>query len=391
MGRPRVLLVSHVAGLDGGAERSLLELASGLHDLGSAEVEVVVPTGGDLSAALAAAGVPTHVAPVPRWAPWEPDAAAAATGDAVARSVVRDLSVVRRLGSSLVPARRLLAAVAPDVVVTNTATVPTYALVARAAGIPHVWSVREFVRPEFHYLLGEPVSQRLIGRLSAAVVFNSDAVRRHFHPGVPIAKGVVVHPAVPLPDQRPERPREGAGLRLLLLGRMIAAKGAGVAIEGVAAARRAGVEVSLRVVGPGAERDRRRLVSVAAEHGVADHVDIEGFDPDPGLRMRESDVVVVASDAEAFGRVTVEALRVGRPVLATRTGGSSEIVADGVNGLLFEPGDAADLGAKIAMLATDPRLLRRLTAAAAPSISARFLPEVQVRAFDAVLRSVVAR
>ena len=93
----------------------------------------------------------------------------------------------------------------------------------------------------------------------------------------------------------------------------------------------------------------------------------------------------------ADGRVTVEALRVGRPVLATRTGGSSEIVADGVNGLLFRPGDAADLGAKIAMLAADPGLLRRLTAAAAPSISARFLPEVQVRALDAVLRSVVAR
>ena len=386
MVRLRVLLVSHVAGLDGGAERSLLEQASGMHSLGTTDVEVVVPAEGDLSAALAEAGVPTHVAPVPRWAPWEPDAA-----PPVARSLVRDLSVARRLGSSLAPARRLLAAVAPDVVVTNTATVPTYALVARAAGIPHVWSVREFVRPEFHYLLGEPVSQRLIGRLSAAVVFNSDAVRRHFRPGVPLSKSVVVHPAVPLPAAAPAPRRTGGGLRLLLLGRMIAAKGAGIAIEGVAAARRAGVEVSLTVVGPGAERDRSRLVTIAAEHGVAGHVDIRGFDPDPAGRMRQSDVVVVASDAEAFGRVTVEALRNGRPVLATRTGGSSEIVADGVNGLLIEPGDAADLGAKITVLAADPQLLDRLTAAAAPSISARFLPEVQVRAFDAVLRSVAAR
>lgn len=142
-------------------------------------------------------------------------------------------------------------------------------------------------------------------------------------------------------------------------------------------------------MGPGAERAPVPAATIAAEHGVAGHVDIRGFDPDPagGCAERRGRGRL---DAEGVRRVTVEALRDGRPVLATRTG-EAEIVADGLTGLLIEPGDAADLGAKITALAADPQLLDRLTAAAVPSISARFLPEVQVRAFDAVLRSVAAR
>src|SRR4029078_10318300 len=56
--------------------------------------------------------------------------------------------------------------------------------------------------------------------------------------------------------------------------------------------------------------------------------------------MQAADVVVVPSREEPLGLAAIEALACGMPIIATRTGGLAEVVRDGVNGLLVEPGDA---------------------------------------------------
>jgi glycosyltransferase involved in cell wall biosynthesis len=77
--------------------------------------------------------------------------------------------------------------------------------------------------------------------------------------------------------------------------------------------------------------------------------------------LRSADVVVVPSIAqEALGRVAVEAMGVGRPVVASRIGGLPTTVVDGGTGLLFEPGNADDLAEKLARLLDDPDLRNRL-------------------------------
>lgn len=78
-------------------------------------------------------------------------------------------------------------------------------------------------------------------------------------------------------------------------------------------------------------------------------------------RLREADVLVMPTVAqEALGRTAVEAMAAGRPVIASRLGGLPFTVGDGATGLLFEPGDAADLARKIEMLLDDPALRQRL-------------------------------
>lgn len=77
-----------------------------------------------------------------------------------------------------------------------------------------------------------------------------------------------------------------------------------------------------------------------------------------------ADVVVVPTVAqEALGRTAVEAMAAGRPVVASRLGGLPFTVADGATGLLCEPGDPADLAAKLAQLLDDAPLRARLGAA----------------------------
>jgi glycosyltransferase involved in cell wall biosynthesis len=77
--------------------------------------------------------------------------------------------------------------------------------------------------------------------------------------------------------------------------------------------------------------------------------------------LRAADMVVMPTVAqEALGRTAVEAMAVGRPVIASRLGGLPFTVLDGATGLLCEPGDPEDLGRKIEMLLNDAGLRERL-------------------------------
>ena len=85
--------------------------------------------------------------------------------------------------------------------------------------------------------------------------------------------------------------------------------------------------------------------------------------------MNAMDVVVHTSvRGEPFGRVIIEAMSVGRPVVATRAGGVPEFVHDGVDGMLVAPGDSGELAAVIERLLRDPALRARLAAGASAAV-----------------------
>ena len=84
--------------------------------------------------------------------------------------------------------------------------------------------------------------------------------------------------------------------------------------------------------------------------------------------MQAADIVVVPSREEPLGLAAVEALACGIPVIASRTGGLAEVVRDGVNGLLVEPGDPAEVRAALERL-EDDGLRGRLAGAARASVA----------------------
>jgi glycosyltransferase involved in cell wall biosynthesis len=91
--------------------------------------------------------------------------------------------------------------------------------------------------------------------------------------------------------------------------------------------------------------------------------------------MREVTMAVLPSAApEAQGRVLLEAMRVGVPVVATRVGGIPETVEDGVTGILVDRHDVAGLGDAMLRLLTDPDLARRMGASGRVLLNQRFDP-----------------
>jgi len=151
------------------------------------------------------------------------------------------------------------------------------------------------------------------------------------------------------------------GWRLLFVGRLDSRKGTDTLLRALA---KLPPEATLTFVARGEASEKARLEQLAADLGVVDRVRIESISraelPDA---YASHDCFIFPSEwPEPFGMVPIEAMACGTPVVATGVGGSGEFSADGVNCLLFTPGDEVALADAVTRLATEPDLRATLQA-----------------------------
>jgi phosphatidyl-myo-inositol dimannoside synthase len=133
-------------------------------------------------------------------------------------------------------------------------------------------------------------------------------------------------------------------------------------------------EATLVIAGGG--DDVERLRQRAADARLGDRVVFTGPVADDHLAAlyRDAAFFVMPSAGEGFGLVYLEAMRAGKPCIAS-PGAAAEIIEDGVHGLIVEPGDRDAVTAAIVRLFVDQPLRQRLGAAAAARVDERFTPE----------------
>jgi glycogen synthase len=150
---------------------------------------------------------------------------------------------------------------------------------------------------------------------------------------------------------------------VLGLGRVVAKKGFDLLVEAFARLAPERPDVGLVIAGDGPAR--AGLADQAAALGLASRVHLPGALTRPQVAsvMAGADVFVLPSRVEPFGIVVLEALRAGRPVVASSRGGAGEIVRHEREGLLADPLDATALASAITSLLDDPPLARRVAAA----------------------------
>jgi glycosyltransferase involved in cell wall biosynthesis len=123
----------------------------------------------------------------------------------------------------------------------------------------------------------------------------------------------------------------------------------------------------------GSQTDLNELRAFAAKHLPQGRLGFTGFVDKPSSAIRALDIVVHASTRpEPFGRVIVEAMACGKPVITTGAGGAAELVTHNENALVFRGGDPADLAERIRELASDATLRARLGAAGRKTAGFRF-------------------
>lgn len=377
----RILLVSHVSELYG-AGRSLLALASGLRQR-AREVYVVVPGPGSLTETLRQTGISVIEYESPWWAV------------TTSTSLKARQWYLRRTWAAADNLEHFIRVLRPDLVHTNSSVIAYGAIAAKRVGIPHIWHVREYGVEDFdlRFILGRTVSLQLMGLLSGGLIAISHSVAAAYTTPATLHKLHVVYNGVDLPpdlhDDLVLLPTQSEPI-LALTGILHRAKGQDEAIRALALLHQRGLSCRLILIGGdpiGYESTLRALVD---ELCVAPYVTFTGHLPDPLSQMAQADVVLMCSRSEGFGRVTVEAMLLGKPVVGANTGGTPEIIEDGRTGLLYQQGDPAHLAERIAELVSDPAKAARLGAAARQSAQSRFSVAQYVNGIEAIYRSVLA-
>ena len=132
------------------------------------------------------------------------------------------------------------------------------------------------------------------------------------------------------------------------------------------------------------------LRALAPQLGVADRVHFLGFRTDVPSLMNSVDIVCHTSTAaEPFGRVIVEGMLAGRPVVATAAGGALEIVDDGTTGCLVPPGDPDALARCINALIQSPATTQKITENAKLKARRDFSLRAMLQEIDRIFASIL--
>jgi len=208
--------------------------------------------------------------------------------------------------------------------------------------------------------LGEYTRRRLAG------AFGARATLRQLAPGVDVE---TFRPDV---DGAVVRARYGLLGRpvIVCVSRLVPRKGQDRLIEALPLVRRELPEAALLLVGRGPDHDR--LLELAREHDVAEHVVLTGGVPYEELpaHYAAGDVFAMpcrtrrlGMDVEGLGIVYLEASAVGLPVLAGNSGGAPDAVRHGETGYVVDGRSASGVAARLVELLQDDALRARLGAA----------------------------
>lgn len=221
--------------------------------------------------------------------------------------------------------------------------------------VVHIWHLREFLK-EDQGLVPAYGWKRYYSNMTNytdRIIAVSKAVADKFSHCVPKKKIQVIYNGVSKENIIERNRTKEAEFNILQTGAINQYKGVGTSICAVRYLIEQGYNnIHLYLAGEG------NLDFCRADYNaVQENVHLLGYVREmPQLRSSKMDVEIVCSKREAFGRVTVEAMLAGLPVVGSNTGGTPELIVDGETGIIFKCDDYKDLADKILSIYKNPEL-----------------------------------
>ncbi|MGD1875648.1 MAG: glycosyltransferase family 4 protein [Mastigocoleus sp.] len=302
--------------------------------------------------------------------------------------VRKESSIIQGLSSlsQLIPLINKVANLAKkyDVIYANTQKALVVGAIASfLSRRPLVYHLHDILSAEHFSKTNRQIAVNLANRFASLVIANSQATHKAFIEagGRKDITGIVYNgfnsKAYITDEQEVTKIRQNLGLEnKFVIGhfsRLAPWKGQHILIEALS---KSSPEVTVILVGDalfGEKEYVKQLHQQVKDNGLENQVKFLGFRSDIPLLMSACDLVAHTSTSpEPFGRVIVEAMLSGRPVVAARAGGAVELVEDGVNGFLVTPGNVEELARVINICSENLQKTANMANAARERAAQRF-------------------
>ena len=259
---------------------------------------------------------------------------------------------------------------------------------ARLAGVPVLWYIKGRLENPWLDRLGFAVATRILFFCAANRDDDYPALVARYQDKIGILRIGLDRTAIAAAEQsdRQALAREldirPGRINAIMLGQVYRPKGQHYVLEGLQEVVREFPSFMLYIAGDHVLDQyrpyREELERIVARDGLERHVRFIGWRTDALPILSLMDIMVHPSLNEGFGRAVLEAMAMGRAVVASSVGGLREAIRDGENGFLVPPRDTAALIDRILRLARDPDLRERFGRAARREVFAHYLIDDKV-------------
>lgn len=273
-----------------------------------------------------------------------------------------------------------------DVVYMNTIVVFAFMIASIFSTKTIIHHIREIPSKTESYIFS------LLFRLNKSfLIFNSQYTKNSFSFLKQGSNNVVLNGVQAFESE--EKIKNQSTFNILLIGRINAWKGQTLAIKAIELLASKYPQIRLRIVGSAAEGQEfyvENMLTCIKQLELSKYIEYVSFQNDPKEHFYWSTISVVPSTKpEPFGRVAIESLALGRPVIASNHGGLIEIIKADIGGYLFNAGDENDLAIKISLLIDDEELLRKKSVEAKDCFEKNFSEKVYKKNFNFTFNQIL--
>lgn len=335
-----ILMITHYAGA-GGANHELLWLAKELIDRGH-HISILLPCDGSFTKTLQKEQIYYKILPYKRWICRKNEKS-------------KKFICVKKLGFWI---RNRLVALSIanfvkknkiNVIHTNDSLDVVGCYASQIVKIPHVWHLREFLEEDYNLsiIYSDKYVQKWFAKSSRMIAI-SQTIKHKYAPRIIRDNIVQIYDGIPIFFGMAiiEKQSKDDMVKILYTGGTNEGKGFSEALKIAGELkRRNDLHFILQVTGDCTQKEK--YLPLIEEQQISNNVEFIGFTNQLNVLRQKADIFLMTSQMEAFGLVTVEAMLSGLRVVGRKCGGTEEIISDGENGFLYEPGNVLHACEKI--------------------------------------------
>jgi L-malate glycosyltransferase len=359
-----ILFVSHRHDIVSGGEKALLDMIKYTVSIGL-KPHVIIGSRGTIVGYLEDMGVPYTEIFLPFWAHSGND-----PSPFHFTSLNPTVNTTRQIVS-------LIQTLKPKLCVTNTIVVPWLAYASSLTNTPHAWFIHELGTAgfNFRYAIGEAQTLRTVDLLSDAIFYNSRFTAEYYLPHFSTNKEVrLVYPAgIPAAAETIESPFDADAYKMVIVAQIKPQKGQLDAVKATHQLLQQGIAAQLAVIGDVEDTEYdKEIRAYIAKHHLESAIIFLGHQKNPSSYIALADACLVCATNESFGRVAVESMFLGTPVIGANSAGTAEIIDSESIGLLYKPRDIGDFCRQIKRLHSDPKVASSIARHAEKTVTKRY-------------------